>query len=109
MGTKLQFKQGEAKSLQISLTSNGEAVDLSGAVLSLGVKRSKADPEYVIFKEDQDFDKSRAAEGVLAVFFSATDLGQAPGYYLAELKVAFEDGTIEKSRDISLIIEEAVT
>lgn len=105
------LKQKEAKTLTLTVTRNGSPVDLSGCTLFLGVKGRKDDTQYTFSKNDADFDKSQAAQGVVSVFLSGEDLDQEPGDYVAELKVQFS-GTptaIEKSADFYLLIQQAVT
>ena len=105
----MSFKQGEAKSLTLTVKEDGAGVDLSAATLFLGAKKAKADMDFIIQKEDADFDKSQAASGVVSVFLSATDLNINPGPYVAELKVTFPNATIDKSADLAFVIEAAVT
>lgn len=109
MANKVIFKQGEAKHLTLSVKMNGSAVDLAGADLFLGVKKTKIDTDFVLSKADGDFDKSQAGDGIVSVFFSKVDLEREAGLYVAELKVEFPDGTIDKSLDLALVIEPAVT
>ncbi len=109
MAGKVSFKRGEAKHLALQVKADGSAVDLSGAALFLGVKKSKADSDFSLFKADSDFDKSRASEGIVSVFLSSADLDRETGLYVAELKIQFPDGTIDKSLDLALVIEGAVT
>ncbi|MBW1991558.1 MAG: BppU family phage baseplate upper protein [Deltaproteobacteria bacterium] len=109
MAGKVIFKRGEAKHLTLSVSQDGSAVDLSGATLFLGVKKSKTDSGFVLSKTDGEFNKSQAGDGVVSVFLSESDLDQEAGLYVAELKVEFPDGTIDKSLDLALVIEPAVT
>ncbi len=105
------LKQKEAKTLTLTVTREGSPVDLSQCTLFLGVKERKDDTQYAFSKNDADFDKSQAVQGVVSVFLSGEDLDQDPGDYVAELKVQFS-GTptvTEKSADFYLLIQEAVT
>ncbi|MBM4285827.1 MAG: hypothetical protein FJ128_11360 [Deltaproteobacteria bacterium] len=103
------FKQKEAKTLTLTVKENGNPVSLVGAVLFLGVKRTKGDAEYVFSKGDADFNKGQAAQGIVSVLLSTGDLTQEPGPYVGELKVSYPDGTIDKSADLTLVIKQAVT
>jgi hypothetical protein len=105
----VSFKQGEAKTLTLTVKENGVGVDLSATTLFLGVKKKKTDGSFVIEKQDADFDKSQAAGGVISVFLSDADLGVDPGQYIGELRATFPDATIDKSADLSLKVEQAVT
>ena len=109
MGSKVSFKRGEAKHLTLTVQANGAAVNLTGADLLLGVKKTKADSEFVLSKADQDFNKTQAGVGIVSVFLSSSDLDREAGLYVAELKVEFPDGTVDKSLDLALVIEPAVT
>jgi hypothetical protein len=87
-------------------------VDLSGTTLFLGVKKRKGDAVYAFSKEDSAFDKAQAAQGIVSVFLADADTNQVPGPYAGELKVTFPGAppaTVEKSGDLALSIEQAVT
>ena len=107
--TTITFKQGEAKTLTLTITENGVPVDLSTATLELGVKRQKSDTTYVINKKDTDFDKTQAINGIVSVYISDQDTNQDPWAYVGELKVVFSASSIDKSADLTIIIEQAVT
>jgi hypothetical protein len=109
MANKVSFKQGEAKHLTLSVQTDGRAVDLAGADLFLGVKKTKGDGDFVLAKGDGEFDKSQAGDGIVSLFFSSAELNREAGLYVAELKVQFPDGTVDKSLDLPLVIEAAVT
>ena len=107
------LKQGEAKTLTLTVTDkDGAAVDLTGCTLFLALKRHKGDGDYTFSKNHSDFDASQAAQGIVSVFLTATDTNQVPGPYVGELKVTFPGAppaTVEKSGDLTVIIEGAVT
>ncbi len=107
------IKQGEAKRLTLTVTDgNGAAVDLTGCTLFLGVKPHKGEGDYAFSKDHGDFDLSQAAQGIVSVFLADNDTLQTPGPYLGELKVTFPGAppaTVEKSGDLALTIERAVT
>jgi len=112
MAETITLKQGEAKLLSLTVTDeSGAAVDLSGCTLLLGVKRPKGE-DYAFSKDHGDFNLSQAGQGIVSVFLGDTETNQTPGPYVGELKVTFPGGTpvtVEKSGDLSLIIERAVT
>lgn len=107
------LKQGEAKTLTLTvIDENGAAVNLTDCTFFLGVKRQKGDASYTFSKEHSAFEVSQAAQGIVSVFLADTDTNQAPGPYVGELKVTFPGAppaTVEKSGDLTLIIERAVT
>jgi len=111
MSKAVSLKQGEAKTMTLTVTDHGAAVDLTGATLFLGVKRQKSEAQYTFAKQDADFDKGQAAQGTVTVFLTAADTAQTPGPYVGELKVTYPGSpdAVEKSTDLTLIIEEAVT
>jgi hypothetical protein len=109
MANKVSFKQGEAKHLTLSVQADGGPVNLGGADLLLGVKKTKGDSDFVLAKVDGDFEKSQAGDGIVSLFFSSAELNREAGLYVAELKIQFPDGTIDKSLDLALVIEPAVT
>ena len=110
---KITLKQGEAKTLTLTVTDkDGAAVDLTDCTLFLAAKSHKTEAEYVFSKEHSDFDLSQAAQGIVSVFLTGTDTNQVPGPYVGELKVSFPGtppATVEKSGDLTVIIEAAVT
>ncbi|MBI4644197.1 MAG: hypothetical protein HY743_10865 [Deltaproteobacteria bacterium] len=112
-GAKLVVKQGEAKPFPMQVVDlAGDPVDLSGCTVFLGVKQRKGDAEYTFSKADSDFDKSQVTQGIISVFLTATDTNQVHGPYVGELKVTFPGAppaTVEKSGDLTLVIEQAVT
>ena len=112
MAEIITFKQGEAKLLTLTVTDeSGAAVNLSGCTLFLGVKRPKGE-DYAFSKDHSDFNLSQAGLGTVSIFLGTTDTNQTPGPYVGELKVIFPGAapnTVEKSGDLTLTIERAVT
>jgi len=108
--TKITLKQGEAKTLRITVKdADGVAVDLSAATLTLGVKKAKADAAYAIEKDDADFTKTEAASGIISVDFTEEETDLAEGTYIGELKCSWSNGAvIDKSDDFYIQIKQAV-
>lgn len=110
MATVIRVKQKEAKTVQFRCTSAGVAVNVSTATLAFMVKAFKtdADGSAKISKVDADFGKSQAASGIVTLPLSATDLDQVAGTYFGELKITFTSANIDKSADITMVIEQSV-
>jgi hypothetical protein len=112
MAETITLKQGEAKLLTLTVTdASGAAVNLSGCTLFLGVKKPKGE-DYTFSKDQGDFNLSQADQGIVSVFLGDTDTNQTPGPYVGELKVTFPGAapnTVEKTGDLALTIERAVT
>lgn len=112
MAETITLKQGEAKLLTLTVTDeSGAAVNLSGCTLFLGVKRPKGE-DYAFSKDHGAFNLNQAGQGIVSVFLGNTDTTQTPGPYVGELKVIFPGAapvTVEKSGDLALTIERAVT
>jgi hypothetical protein len=110
MANKLVIKQGEAKTVTFTVKDGlGSGVDLSGAALLLGVKKDKSEAEYTFSKDDPEFDKSQAANGIVSVNLSAADTDQPEATYIGELKCSWTGPVIKKSEDFFLQIKRAVT
>jgi hypothetical protein len=111
MSEKLTVKQGEAKTLTFTVKdADGVAVDLSGATLTLGVKRDKSDSSYALTKDDNDFEKTQASLGIVTVDLEEADTDLDEATYIGELKCAWTGppAVIKKSADFYLQIKRAV-
>lgn len=105
----ISIKQGEAKTISFTLTdSDGDAIDVSGATMSFGVKEQKSDDDYIIEKSSDDFDTSKASNGIVFLSLSSTDTDVEPESYVAELRAEIDSTSIYKSDDIDFIVEESV-
>ncbi len=107
----ITFKQGEARAVNFTVSQDGEPKDLSGALLAFNVKRRNSEADLAISKADPDFDKTQGAEGAVSVFLTSSETGHEPGTYVGELTITFpgSPAVIEKSLDLTVIIEEALT
>ncbi len=107
----ISMKQGEARALSFTVTEAGGPKDLTGTSLAFKVKRRKSDAAFVISKADADFDKTQGVAGVVSIFLGALETHQEPGTYVGELIITFPGSpvVIEKSLDLTMAIEEAVT
>jgi hypothetical protein len=105
---KLVLKPGEQKTISLEVKDRGSRKDLSGATLFLGVKKQKLG-NYIFSKADQEFDKSQAASGIVAVDLNAADTDQPEATYIGELRCAWDGPVIKKSEDFFIQIKRAVT
>ena len=105
------LKQKEAKILELVVKRDNQAVDLTDCTLFLGVKQNEDDTEYAFSKEDADFGKAQASQGIVTVFLTSDDLDLEEGIYALELRITFS-GTptvVEKSMSVLLTVEKAIT
>lgn len=105
----IHVKRGEAKTVVFTITDkDGNAVDCNSTTVSFVVE-DRDDQSVVLTKDDASFDKTGAANGILRLALSSTDLDQAPDEYTAELKIIFTASSIDKSVDIDFIVDRAIT
>ena len=93
---KAEFYQGESRQLMLKVSLNGRPRDMSTDTLLLIVKRFLDDEESLIAKSDADFMKVYAAQGLVAVRLTSSDLSMEPGFYPGQLKITDVDGNIRK-------------
>jgi hypothetical protein len=103
------LKQGEAKTITLTVTENEEAVDLSTATLTFGI-RNKHAAIVLVTIADADFNKTQAAAGIVSIFLTGTHTNQVEGEYVGELKAVFPGSpqVIEKSADLAFSIKRAI-
>lgn len=103
------LKAGEAKTLRFTVTdTDGDAVNLTTATLTFTVKKRKDDSSPMISKTDSHFDKTQAASGIVDLPILATDTAIPAATYTGELKTVFTATNIDKSADITFVVEQAV-
>lgn len=92
----LNLIQKEAKNLKFLVKStDGQAMNVSGATITFYVKRNKGDTSYITMVADNTIDKTLASTGTIIIPVSTTDLdfyGDAYGL----LKIQFSASSIEK-------------
>jgi len=104
----LTFKQGETKTIELRVkNADGAPADLSEATLYFGVKKNKNDAAYAFSKDDEDFDKSQAALGIVTFGLLAADSNLVPGPYIGELECSWPN-IIDKSLDLTIEVKRAV-
>lgn len=108
MDVDIKLKQKEAKTVQFTIKENNTALNVTGATFTFGFKENRSDTSLLVTKNHADFDTGSAANGIVSVTLTSTDLDQDPGIYLGELKTQLSASNIDKSEDIILLIEEAI-
>jgi len=102
------LKSGEAKEIVFTITDAAStSVDVSSATVTFVMKRVGGGATS-ISKADTSFNKTNAGNGVISCVLTSTDT-QLPGRYVGELKINFNTNNVDKSRDIDILINEAVT
>lgn len=110
MSSVIKVKQGEARSIFLFCSDAfGAPVDLSAAILFLGVKRDPQDADYVFSHGDVDFDKTQAAQGIVGIGLTTLDTAHDTGLYVAELKCNWNGTNIQKTPTFNIEILQAVT
>lgn len=105
----ISIKQGEAKTIKFTYTSDGSAIDVSLDTFQFEVKTNIEDSSPVIAKADGDFNKTDAASGIVYCTVNTTDSANPVGDYVSEIRKIAAAGTdVDKSNNIPFIIEEAV-
>jgi hypothetical protein len=111
MADSIEMKIGEGKWISFTVTRSGVPVPLNSiSDLLFVVKRAKKDTEYALKKEEDDFDLSRAADGIVRVNVSAKDsFGLGAGSFFSELGIVFvEDQDVDKSPMIPFVIKQSI-
>ena len=105
----IALKKKEAKTLTFTVTdSAGNPVDLSSTTLTFAVKSEITSSSTEFTKTDIDFDKTDAIDGIVTVILTTDDTDRT-GTFVGELKIAFSSTSIDKSANITVTIDEAVT
>jgi hypothetical protein len=107
--TRVEVKEGEAKTLKVTVTQDDSALDVSTATFSFAVKKRYTDATPVISKTNSDFVTTDAASGIIKIPLSSTDLAIQPFSYLADIKITFTASSIVKSQTFILEVKRAVT
>jgi hypothetical protein len=109
---KIRMKKGENKTVRLTIQDlDGAAIDCTGASYFFGVKQALDDTTYVFSKdsaESGDFDTSQEASGLVDITIDENDSNRT-GRFIAELKISFGGGEIDKSTIIDLQFDDAVT
>lgn len=105
----LVIKQGEAKPVRLLVTRGSERVNLTDVELLFQIKRRKGDTTALVTKVNEDFNKTDAANGIVWFYLTQEETTIAPGTgYVGELQCTYPDGSVDKSEDIRVIVQQAV-
>lgn len=106
----LTFKYKEAKTITVTIKNKdtGAVVDVSSATLTFEARPENGESS-VITVADGAMGKGQAASGIVTIPFSSSNLDNPPGKYIGELKTQFSAANIDKSDNITIEIEGAVT
>jgi len=86
----------EAKTLKFTLTdSSGNIIDATSATCHLYIKNDIEDSSSIITKQDSDFNKADASNGILKVTLTSDDLDRS-GVFYGVLKLEFSATNIDK-------------
>ena len=89
----LNIYKSEERQLIIEVTRDNEALDLSTSTLELNIYDGAT---AIITKEDADFDKTEASDGIVKVFLTGTDTDIDFRKYKAKLLInGFENHELE--------------
>jgi hypothetical protein len=109
---RIKLIQGEAKPVTLKVTEKGKPVPIPPeAILLLGVKKNKEDGAYVFTVENAEFNRSQADRGILSFYATPEHTNNAPGVYVAQLKITFTPGPpeeTEKTDPFEIEIEKAI-
>ena len=110
---KITMKQGEIKTIAFLVKRNSVVLDLTAIdplpEFKFCVKKKRSDTEYLIEKEDEDFDKADAASGIIKIIIDDTDMADMViGSYISELKSTLATDDVDKSEIIDFVVESSV-
>lgn len=109
MTADIVLKRKEAKTITLTVVdAAGNELPIEGATLTFAVKRLLTDEAALITRDDEDFDKTDAASGIVTFKLSAEDTDRL-GVFLGELKMDWDVDNILKSATLTIEIGRAVT
>lgn len=109
----ITIKKGESKVVAFLIKRNGVALDMSSLdpapTFKWAVKVNREDEDYLIEKDDDDFNKDDLATGYAKMTLTATDTAEIDeGTYISELKTILASDDIDKSNNIDFTLEKSV-
>jgi hypothetical protein len=109
MSREIKLKRGEGKTLTFTIKNRrtGAVIPVTTATQTFTVS-SVYGGTPLIQKNDSDFTKTYAADGIVSVDLYINDTDITPYEYIAELKTHFSNSMSDKSRTIKFIISTAV-
>ncbi len=106
----IELKVGDKQEIPFYLTdASGAALDVSSAQLTMKFKRHKSETDAVISKEDSDFDKTDAGDGLVSVWINEQDCDNGPCRLIGDIRIVYAGGPKLHTGDFTMTIEESVT
>ena len=81
----IKIFRGDSKTIKVSVTNNGEVMDLTGYTAKLTVKASEKDTDYLMQVEVPNIANPTA--GIIVFNLSPTDTDIAPGRHLYDVEI----------------------
>lgn len=105
----LNLKQGEGAPLQLTYTDKitKASKNLTGASMCF-IVRTKPGGTEVIRKEDHDFNKALAGDGILTFSVTTEDTNIAPGEYYAQARAHLSSTNSDLTDVFTIEIEESL-
>ena len=82
---QIELYRGDSKTIRVSVTNNGEVMDLTGYVAKLTVKASEKDADNLMQVEVANIDNPTA--GIIVFNLSPTNTNIAPGRHLYDVEI----------------------
>ncbi len=106
MTNYITLKIGEEKVLTFTTSNNNVAVDLTGCVFTFVLALNNT---TVLTVADGDFDKTDILTGIVTITLTEVQTDIDAGVYTGELKIVHLSGIIDKSVDMKITMERALT
>lgn len=90
MDNRIIIYKGDSTELEVSVTdSEGAAFDLSNYEVTMSVKKSKYDTDYIFQVGDAVIDKTESSLGLLKIPISKNNTNVTPGTYYYDVEIKY--------------------
>lgn len=96
MEKNLKITQGDEATFNLTFTSGGEPLDLSGVAVTMSAKKNLADEEYTFQKVVDNHEEPTSGEVTITLESSDTDIDLGEYYYDIQLSGAVATKTVLK-------------